>query len=181
MVRTLLPLACLGVLGLAGCSRDAGDAPAPSNPVPDAAAAPRVETVAPHAEAAAADAASPDDAPADASGLDSHDSIAPGAERPPAFPGQADDVTYTCEDGSRVRITYNGSYANVTLPNGGIAPLQHSPAASATGGAAYIGDALALRRVDTHVLLEQEGRPARRCSEPVPLSCVPHGDASWPA
>jgi len=88
----------------------------------------------------------------------------PETATPPMAEGA--DITYTCEDGSELRVTYAAGRATVTLANGGIVPLPRSPqAAREAGGEVYAGDALALHRLGNVVELRQDAGATRRCRE----------------
>lgn len=86
------------------------------------------------------------------------------APTPPMAEGA--DITYACEDGSELRVTYAAGRANVTLADGGIVPLPRSPqAAQQAGGEVYIGEALTLHRLGNIVELQQDEGTRRRCRE----------------
>lgn len=88
----------------------------------------------------------------------------PDAPTPPMAEGA--DITYTCEDGSELRITYAAGRANVTLADGGIVPLPRSPqTAQQVGGEVYAGEALVLRRLGNVVELQRDEGDERRCRE----------------
>jgi hypothetical protein len=87
----------------------------------------------------------------------------PDAPTPPMAEGA--DITYTCEDGSELRITYAAGRANVTLADGGIVPLPRSPQAQQAGGEVFAGEALVLRRLGNVVELQQDEGDKRRCRE----------------
>jgi hypothetical protein len=88
----------------------------------------------------------------------------PDAPTPPMADGA--DITYTCEDGSELRVTYAAGRANVALADGGIVPLPRSPqAAQQAGGEVYVGEALVLRRLGNVVELQQDEGTKRRCRE----------------
>lgn len=76
------------------------------------------------------------------------------------------DITYTCEDGSELRITYAAGRAGVTLADGSIVPLPRSPqTAQQAGGEIYAGEALVLHRLGNVVELQQGEGDKRRCRE----------------
>jgi hypothetical protein len=85
----------------------------------------------------------------------------PDAPTPPMAEGA--DITYTCEDGSELRITYAAGRANVTLTGGNVVPLPRS--AQHAGGEIYAGEALVLHRLGNVVELQQDEGDKRRCRE----------------
>ena len=88
----------------------------------------------------------------------------PDTATPPMAEGA--DITYTCEDGSELRVTYAAGRASVTLADGGFVPLPNSPqAARTTGGEVYAGEALTLYRFGNVVELQQDEGAKRRCRE----------------
>lgn len=87
----------------------------------------------------------------------------PDAPTPPMAEGA--DITYTCDDGSELRITYAAGRANVTLADGRIVPLTPSPqAAQRLGGEVFDGEAL-LHRLGNVVELQRDEGGRRRCRE----------------
>ena len=88
----------------------------------------------------------------------------PDAPTPPMAEGA--DITYTCEDGSELRITYAAGRASITLADGSIVPLPRSPrTAQQAGGEVYAGEALILHRLGNVVELQQDEAEKRRCRE----------------
>lgn len=85
----------------------------------------------------------------------------PDAPTPPMADGA--DITYTCEDGSELRITYVAGRANVTLADGNVVSLPRS--AQQAGGEIYAGEALVLHRLGNVVELQQDEDGKRRCRE----------------
>jgi len=79
---------------------------------------------------------------------------------PPATPGL---VTYACDDGSGLSVTYAEYSALVKLPKESIA-LPRAESASKEAGDAYIGEELSLYRDGNRVQLQGSGTP-RTCTE----------------
>lgn len=150
-----LPL-CLALLVAAGCQReDDGSVVAP-DPLPPLASAtpPPVAPTSPPGEG--------DDV---LSGVPrSIEMPATGTVTPPLAEGA--DITYTCEDGSDLRVTYAAGRANVTFANGHVEPLARAPAGDpGLAGELYLGAVHGLHRIGTVVELREEDGDIRRCRE----------------
>lgn len=149
-----LPL-CLALLFAAGCQRDDdGSVVAPDPAVPQASATPPpVAPTSPPGEG--------DDV---LSGVPRPIEMpAPGTVTPPLAEGA--DITYTCEDGSDLRVTYAAGRANVTFADGRIEPLPQAQAQAGVDGELYLGATLGLHRIGTVVELREEDGDVRRCRE----------------
>lgn len=150
-------LLLVSLIALCGCQ--AGDdatapstAETPASTTPDANAAPSAPIAVPDDDDVRSDVLEPIELPP------------PDAATPPMAEGA--DITYTCEDGSDLRVTYAAGRANVTLADGGIVPLPLSPQATGqAGGEVYIGEALTLHRLGNVVELQQDEGDRRRCRE----------------
>ena len=87
----------------------------------------------------------------------------PDAPTPPMAEGA--DITYTCEDGTELRITYAAGRASVTLADGSIVLPRSPQTAQQAGGEIYAGEALVLHRLGNVVELHQGEGDKRRCRE----------------
>lgn len=151
----LLPV-CLVLLLAAGCQREDDGTVVTPDPLPPQASAtpPPVAPTSPPGEG---------------------DDVLSGVPRPIDMPepgtvtpvlAEGADITYTCEDGSDLRVTYAAGRANVTFADGRVEPLaraQRVPAAME--GELYDGAIHGLHRIGTVVELREENGDIRRCRE----------------
>ncbi len=89
---------------------------------------------------------------------------AAGTITPPLAEGA--DITYTCEDGSDLRVNFAGGRASITFATGRAEPLARAqPADGGVDGELYLGAVHGLHRIGTVVELRQEDGSIRRCRE----------------
>lgn len=160
--NTFLPPLLLAVL-LAGCQREAmpNDAHTAAENAPAAptsrAADPGMQTVAPRA-ADAGDGTMTSGAPASTIKVPPLDT-----PTPPIAAGA--QITYTCEDGSELNVTYSGVSAAFALSNGAQVTLPRVASTTNTGGDVYAGDSAGLQRLGNVVRVAEHDGAKRVCSE----------------
>ncbi|MEP6633592.1 MAG: hypothetical protein ABJA62_05225 [Luteimonas sp.] len=74
-------------------------------------------------------------------------------------------ITYTCEDGSELIVTYSGVSAEFALSNGSKVTLPRVASTVKTGGDVYVNDSAALQRLSNVVRVEEHDGAKRVCSE----------------
>lgn len=151
----LLPM-FLGLVLVAGCQRDDDGSVVAPDPMPPQASAtpPPVALTSPPGEG--------DDV---LSGIPHPIEMPEAGTVTPAL-AEGADITYTCEDGSDLRVTYAAGRANVTFADGRVEPLSRAERVpAAMDGELYDGAVYGLHRIGTVVELREENGDIRRCRE----------------
>lgn len=72
--------------------------------------------------------------------------------------------TFTCDDGTSVRLDWGDNDVTVSWPDGRTATLAKAESASGPAGDAYVGDTVSVERDGDRIMLRDGDQPARTCT-----------------
>lgn len=154
------------MLTLAACQRDSTpDAASGSDAGADTAAAGTESATAPEAGSPGAAQAGADGDESAISGSPPSMIPVPPADTPTPDIAAGAQITYTCEDGSELNVTYSGKAAKFALVDGSVVTLPRTSSGVKGGGDVYAGEAVALRRLGNVVEVDQGQGGKRVCAE----------------
>lgn len=86
--------------------------------------------------------------------------------------------TFTCDDGSSVRLDWGDNDVTVQWPDGRTATLPKAESASGPAGDAYVGDTVSVEHAGDRITLRDGDQPARTCTAATSAAAAGGSDAA---